>query len=511
MRKLFGLLILVIVVFITYMSLFTITNIEVTEAFQVDPYGKNYDFSFVLKVTGSDKETFTGNLTGPLNEDISDFAKGDILLILGRIEGNDTKICESFGYYENSLSGDQEKNAVIYETLASLGCGRDVKSYLLNASRIWKSMGNEFRSNLDASLALEDEIDFEMDTSELLEFDLEVPENATKFVIGNSIIKLGEDDILVSQADRVVRDWLSYQIYDVRSEDLLTTFSERLTYDKDELLPEIGWHEGARISEMRNTGLKHLTAYGTIAKKSEGKWYVPDERGVFRFEVPIDKILYPTTRFLRDDMAVIIDTHGINTLVEQAIRLNASVVIGCCDHPGKIKAALYLNEMGIKSICLTDKYLPLAMGSGANILGSPPIRKEGDLIILGGRPLEFGMNETFVVMDVSGEKFGLNYYETPKIYFRQLERFLNVDVHYALIYDFGQMENVINLSEAYEANTIAVRVFNSDDYRKVRGWLEEDENRKAILFHSVSYPYGYKLLKEFPGQTTFDDIRPEFS
>lgn len=507
MKKLVFLL-LIIVVFLTFLILPTITEIG---GFDADPYGKNYDFEFVLKATGSDKETFIGNLTSLLKTNISDFAKGDILLILGRIERNETKICKSFEYYKNSLSDDQEKNAVIYETLASLGCRKGKKGYLLNASSIWKSMGNEFRSKLDESLALEEEIDFEMDTSELPEFNLEVPENATKFVIGNSIIRLGKDDILVSQADRVVRDWLSYQIYDIRSEDLLTTFSERLTYDKNELLPEIGWHEGARISEMRNTGLKHLTSYGTIAKKFEGKWYAPDERGVFRFEVPIDKILYPTTRFLRNDIAVIIDTHGINTLVEQAIRLNASVVVGCCDHPGKIKAALYLNEMGIKSICLTDKYLPLALGSGANILGSPPIRKDGERVILGNRPLEFGMNETFVVMDVSGEKFGLNYYETPKIYFRQLEGFLNIDVHYALIYDFGQMENVINLSETYEANTIAVRVFNSDDYRKVKGWLEEDENRKAILFHSVSYPYGYKLLEEFPEQTTFDDIKPEFS
>ena len=37
------------------------------------------------------------------------------------------------------------------------------------------------------------------------------------------------------------------------------------------------------------------------------------------FEVPLDKVLYPTTRFFSDDLAVIMDTHGVNMLVEQAI------------------------------------------------------------------------------------------------------------------------------------------------------------------------------------------------
>jgi hypothetical protein len=51
-------------------------------------------------------------------------------------------------------------------------------------------------------------------------------------------------------------------------------------------------------------------------------------------------------------------------------------------------------------------------------------------------------------------------------------------------------------------------IFNSDDYGKVKDWLKEDESHKAVLFHSTAYPYGYKLINEFPQQTTFDDISP---
>ena len=56
-------------------------------------------------------------------------------------------------------------------------------------------------------------MDFEVDNTGLPDFELEIPEDAEKFVIGNSIIRLTENDVLVSQADRVIRDWLSYQIF----------------------------------------------------------------------------------------------------------------------------------------------------------------------------------------------------------------------------------------------------------------------------------------------------------
>ncbi len=491
-----------------------------------DPHGKNHDFHFVLRATGSDERSFTGNLTNLLEEDISDFARGDILLILGRLKNDSSLICESVPHYEHSLSGEPERDAIIYETLASLDCGRDAEGDLLKASELWKSAGNEFRSELDEALALNETLDFETDTAGLPDFNLSVPENPEGFVTGKSSINLGKHDILVSQVDRVTRDWLSYQIfygplyragrdellteYELQRPKLLTTFSERLSYNKTELLPEIGWHEGARIREIREVGLTHMTASGTVVINREGKWYAPDENGVFRFEVPRDKVLYPTTRFFREDIAVIIDTHGINMLVEQAVRKNATVVVGCCDNPGKIKAAMYLGSKGIKTICFTDKYLPLILGSGLEILGSPPIRREGNIMVIGDRPVEFGTEEKFVVMGVSGDKFALSYYDTPRMYFDQLTGDIELDVEYVLIDDFGQMGRVTERARETGAKAIAVRVFSSGDYREVREWLEEDPENRAILFHTVSYPYGYKLLKEFPGQTTFDDINPEF-
>ena len=68
----------------------------------------------------------------------------------------------------------------------------------------------------------------------------------------------------------------------------------------------------------------------------------------------------------------------------------------------------------------------------------------------------------------------------------------------------------VDAAKKDKINIIAVRIYNSDDYDNVKGWLKKDLKNKAILFHSTSYPYGYKLFREFPVQTSFDDINPIF-
>jgi hypothetical protein len=474
-----------------------------------DFYGSSYDFGFVLDRTGQSREEFVRNLSIAYSKTNSNFAKGDIKLILGRLTENSTKICEAVDFYEKTPARNPEEKAIIYETIASLGCKQDKKTLLLEASRQWKEAGNEFRENLDLELATRSSVNLEFSTKPLSVPRKKKVENISNVTIGASSIELNKNDILVSQADRVSRDWLSYQIDSSPfSKDILTVFSERLTYNDEELLPEIGWHEGARIKEIAESGVSHEIASGTVVAKKDGIWYAPDEKGVFRFEVPIDKVLYPTTRFLRDDIAVIIDTHGINMIVEQAVRNNATVVVGCCDNPGKIKAAKYLSEKNISVVCFTDKYLPMLLGTNYTILGSPPVKKRNNSIILGDQPVTFNPNETIVAEDVGDYAKVQSYYDTPARYFRALEKMADLNIEYVSLDEMNSTEKIISKAEQLNATVIGVRIFNSDDYRKIKEWLEQDTNNKAVLFHSTAYPYGYKLINEFPHQTTFDDINP---
>ncbi|MBR9691535.1 DUF2238 domain-containing protein [Candidatus Woesearchaeota archaeon] len=477
----------------------------------IDPAAKDYDFNYVLDTANINKTTYISLLEESKNQNISNFAKADILLILGRLTNNNTVLCSSVYYYNQTGSSNPEELALAYETIASLNCNSNSKEYYEKASTIWQSLNNKFRAELTLALANNQQSSFVYNISNITKAATNEIKRQNKVVIGKSKITLTKDDILVSQTDRVTRDWLSAQLnQSPYGKDLLTVFSEKFTLPEEELLPEIGWHEGARIKELSSVNLTHKTASGTIAIKIKDKWYAPDENGIFRFEILEDKILYPTTRFLKPDIAVIIDTHGISSIVEQAIRYNATTVIGCCDYPAKISAAQYLSEKGINVICLTDRFLPQALFQANNILGSPPIRKRPFSFIIGDHPLTISRYEKIIVMYLSpkSEIYGLQYYDTPSRYFKELKKAIDLNVKHIQITDFNQMDKIIQAANSDHANIIAVRVFNSDDYNKVSEWLAFSKQHKAILFHSASYPYGYKLFKEFPDQTTFDDPSP---
>ncbi len=478
---------------------------------RADPYGKEHDFTYVLKAAGINVTGFASNLSSMLSKNLSSYARADIMLMLGRITEDDAMICDAQPYYDKAImeTNNTEQQALIYETIASIDCGRNKRAFLLEAAKRWTLLNNSARAKLDESLAMSLKMNLKFDTEEIIpELDAR---NASRIIVGQTSVVLEPDNKVLVQSDRVKRDWLGLQAeQDLFGNQVLTTFSERLSYDESELRSDVGWHEGGRTKELVSAGILPVVAYGTVVARLREKWYASDENGVFRFEVPLDKLQYPTTRFLRDDVAVIMDTHGMNMLVEQAVREKVDAVMGCCDHPGKIKAAAYLSEKGIPVICLTDKYLDLVLGQDLSIVGSPPIKNEGGRIVFGRQPVQFLTNEKIVVMNATSLPYALWYYQTPANYFSTLNAAVPLNIEYVQINDFNQMNKVVQKARQLRADVIAARIFSSNDYAELKKWLQESEKRRIILFHSSPYPYGYLLLKEFPEQTSFDDPNPEF-
>jgi hypothetical protein len=514
---------------LTYTGVINASVIHQIRRLQTDRYSDGYDMKFTLDANGINVNEFADSYVKLLDgTNLSNFGRADAMLLLGRITDNKTMICAALPFYDNAALEDPnnfEQNAIAHETIASIGCGRNWRAFYRLAAEEWTKAGSSIRAEFDLKLAdntirsrdllfniSDPEKDFEG-------FRIVAPLNSTSFITGVSSLRVGASDVLVSQVDRVTRDFLSFQLNDPmyygingsNNDRLLSVFSESLKYNESELRPDIGWHEGARIKELKETGLSHYVASGTLIAKKNDSWYAMNEYGVFMFEVPKDKVFYPTTRFFTESLAMVVDTHGVNEIVEQAVRHNATFVVACCDSFSKIQAALYLDKKGISTICFTDKYLPFVLGSEGHILGSPPItHNENGYITIGYRPIEFRFNETFVVMDATSDMPIMSYYKTPKYYFRKLTSQFALNVTYVTVTGLNQMENIVSKAKELNSDAIAARVFNSDDYNQLKEWLTEDKRHRAILFHSMAYPYGYLLFNEFPEQTTFDDIRPIF-
>jgi hypothetical protein len=479
---------------------------------RADPFGQAHDFRYVLQAAGRDVPSFATNLSALLDQDLTSLARADILLVLGRITQNDAVLCEALPWYDRAVqeTADVEQQALLYETVASLDCGRNKRAFLKEAASRWKAVNNTARARLIENLALSKKINLKFDASEI-EPQLDTI-NASAMVIGETTIALQKGDRVLTQADRVKRDWLGLQMQEgLFGNRVLTTFSERLWYDAAELRADIGWHEGGRMRELVQAGIEPVVAYGTLAARLRDRWFAADDQGIFRFEVPLDKVLYPTTRFLRDDLAVLMDTHGVNMLVEQAVRNKVDAVLSDCDHPGKVKAAKYLSDRGIPVACFPDKYAYLALGHQIDLVGSPPIRVIGDRITIGGQPVTISLDETIVVMNATDQPYALWYYQTPAQYFSAVRAAApSLKLELVQITDFNQMHKVVQRAGQLRAKVIAARVFNSNDYETLKQWLQQSPEHRTILFHSASYPYGHLLLKEFPAQTSFDDPNPRF-
>jgi len=469
-------------------------------SFKVD-YDPNYinEHDLIFKTTDTNISEYKQLLHEQINDAEDNFAKGDIYLILARLENNSA-------YYKEACKRfiSHTPNPITYETLASLNCKNKADKWLKLAadnSDDWKKELLNDISNNRTNLI------FETSTS-TVKLNLT---NANKISIGNSQITINKNNTIVTQQERVLRDWLTPNMTQSPFEgEPLYVFSEKNYYTEDELRSDIGWHEGGRLKDIKdNININHVSAVGTVValNPDDNKWYASDENGVFRFEIPIDKIYYPTTRFIRKDIAIIIDTHGVNMLVDQAITSNADVVIGCCDFPGKIKAAVYLANKNISVICNTDRYLYQALGRNLSILGSPPMKTASETVVFGNRPLEIERNQKIAVLNTE-KGYPQQYYDAPYKYFSEINKTFPLDLYIINIDGYNQTHQVLEVATINDANIVGYRVFNSYDYNEAKQWLEKSDERKMVLFHSSSYPYGKLLAEEYPEQTTFDDPNP---
>jgi tetratricopeptide (TPR) repeat protein len=326
---------------------------------------------------------------------------------------------------------------------------------------------------------------------------------ASRVVIGSSRIAVPRGAIVKTQVERVVRDWLSLKNLDLPPWEF-------------DPVRAIRYHEGARIHDvLKYAGAKVVPVWGTVLRKVGNEWLAPDEEGVFRFPVSLEKVYnYATNKVLSPDAVIVDDTHGVSELVWDT--KGASVVLGCGDMPGKAEAAYYLAQKGVNVYCPTDRFVPLLLGTNTpgKVLGSAPIRQSEDGAVIGDQPLEFDPQETIVVSTTeSGGADGgfvLQYYDTPYRYFTLLGEYLQRKLDLVAVHvtrDGGATE-VVEEARRKGAGVVGIRVHTEEEAEAVSTWLKEDSRRRAVLFHSAAYPAGYQLFFDFPSQTTFDDPYP---
>lgn len=420
-------------------------------------------------------------------------------LIYGRISGETKSICGAYLGFAYTRDADPERDLYAAESAAFLAreCEGDVASKFARAAELARKANDPLKSEVYASLAREA---FEPRFGETrIGHALTVPADATTFILGASKIAIANGTRVTMQGERTVRDWLSYQLHD----DYSTRPAKR------EYL--VDWHEGARLRELMTVAaIDAHPARGTLAVRRGEQWFAADDQGVFRYEILPDKIRYPSTR-VHGDVALLMDTHGVAAIARDALRRHAQLAIACGDHPSKMQAAYRLASSGVDVWFPCDRFVGEILGHDAKgvLVGSAPLRAEGDHAVVGDTPVAFRLDETIVVQDAATGGV-TQYYDAAGRYFRALSRLARLRLEFVTVDAEGQAARVIERAQATGAKAVALRVANAADAAPVRAWLAASPERRAVLFHTAPYPQGIALFREFPNQTTFGDPRPQF-
>ena len=427
------------------------------------------------------------------------FVQGDVHYILWRL--TEKRNCDARNFYRqaagNSADADRTLQAWAAYAFSGPECGWDGRRQLKEAAKAAEAAGRRSTAALLRQLSenkrrptLEER---QIDTS------LQVPEGAQWMILGESVIELKPGMRVGTQVDRVVRDWISYQLrWDLTAKPVEA--GALLTY-----------HEGRVAKEiLTQSPVEVYPLAGALVARMGQEWFAPDETGTFRFKVLEDKLEYPTTH-ATGNFAWIVDTHGVSALVEQAIARKMQLVVACGDAEGKAKAALYLAGKGIHVVMPGDRYQYLLLGYKAPgvILGTAPVKLVDARPVIGGQPVRVSLREPIVVED-SRAPFPVQYYDAPGRYFRRLKIFVPLNVAYVYVDDANQIERVLARAAELKASVVAVRVATSSEYSQLREWLRQSPNNRAVLFHSALYPFAQPLFTEFPRQVTFGDLRPRF-
>ena len=430
------------------------------------------------------------------------FCKAEVAYLLGTVLGEPDRVRASFPLYLQVLEAEKDpsRRLLLNEILGMVApkAGKDPAPFFTEAARLSAELGlGEWRRQLLAGLAAGRAQPKFGDA--IIGRDLKAPAGTTHYVLGRTTIPVARGARVGIQLERTVRDWLSYKM----DYDLQPSFPR---------LPNIlDYHEGARLRDLMEAAqVQPVPLTGTFLAERGGKWYAPDENGVFRFHVLDDKVQYPTVKY-HAGIALMTDTHGISSMVEQAVRERVDLAIGCGDNPGKAHASYHLAARGIDVYFPCDREIGMLLGHDARgrVLGTAPVRPTGDGAEIGNQPVRFAVAEAVVVEDIA-EDGAHRYYDSPMRYFKALAAIVPLKIHPVTIRAVKETGKATAEAEKVGARAIGVRVAFDEDYDAVKKWLLASKDNRAVLFHSAPYAPGYRLFAEFPEQVTFGDPRPEF-
>jgi len=337
-------------------------------------------------------------------------------------------------------------------------------------------------------------------------------------ILGASQIIIPRQSIIGAQIDRVFRDVNIFS-----AEHRFGNSRDPFCFPINKQDEIIDYHEGRLIRKMVSYAKACVIGLTPCyARRVNGEYWASAGNGSFPFFIKPLRLKYSTAMYNCVDEALLLDTHGFHLVAGEAIRVNKlsnlQVVVACMDQEAKAEAALMLAQNGINCFAPCDQFAGNLVGyrkkypQAAIIIGTAPVRQNGDGAIIGNQIVKIRLDEPIVVQNNLAQEDNENYYcNTAAKYFRNLNRAYRLNLMITeVLADVTETEKLVAKAKEISAKVIAARIMHHLDKPPIARWLKENKEHRLILFHSAAYVAGLGMFDEFLNQTTFGDLDPKF-
>ena len=337
-------------------------------------------------------------------------------------------------------------------------------------------------------------------------------------ILGSSKIIISRQATIGAQIDRVIRD-----VNVFTDNHFFSNNRSPFCFPVEKPEEIIDYHEGRLVRKIINYAKACVIGLTPCyARRINGEYWASDGNGSFPFSIKPLRLKYSTAMYNCVDETLLLDTHGFHLVAGEAVRINKlvklQVVVACMDQEAKAEAALMLAQNGINCFAPCDQFIGNLVGyrkkypQATTIIGTAPVRQNGDGAIIGNQLVKIRLDEPIVVQNNLAQENNENYYcNTAARYFRNLNRAYRLNLKITeVLADVAKTEKLVAKAKEISAKVIAARIMHHLDKPPIARWLKENKEHRLILFHSAAYVAGLEMFDEFPNQTTFGDLDPKF-
>ncbi|MFA5084480.1 MAG: hypothetical protein WC475_03860, partial [Candidatus Paceibacterota bacterium] len=184
-----------------------------------DPYSSGHNFNSVLAEKNISADNFAKQIDSAIKTAGYNSERAELIFLLARIKEDKGMMSFAYDFYQKAAEESEinEEKALLFETIASI---EDTAYNHLRAAEALRRAKDNYRAMIEFKIAANLKNAWKYDITGISNY-AEFSRAFTEISFGNTMIELSKEDILVTQADGITRDYKALNLKSPYSEQVL--------------------------------------------------------------------------------------------------------------------------------------------------------------------------------------------------------------------------------------------------------------------------------------------------